>query len=74
MEATPTQTVEQEQAAHHDTLAQHARTNAETYRSYLTWSTDPAQRRWADLLADACDRTAEAEAEYATALRERVPA
>lgn len=61
-------------AEHHAYMAACARQNAETYRAYLTWSDDPAQRRWADLLADAAERTADAEAEYAAALAAQVSA
>lgn len=72
MNATPT--YEQEQAEHHASLAESARKSAETYRRYLEWSTDPAQRRWAEALAAAADMEADAEAEYAATLRDRVPA
>lgn len=66
MNATPTLT----SAEHHDFLADTARTNANTYRAYLTWSEDPAQRRWAVQMAYAADVEADAEAEFAAALRE----
>lgn len=70
MDATPEMT----SAEHHAYMAGVARQNAETYRAYLTWSTDPAQRRWAEALAAAAEVQADAEAEYAAVLREQVPA
>lgn len=73
MNATPT-TFEQERAEHHTAMAVLAQTNAETYRTYLEWAEDPAQRRWALAKAIAAELEATAEADYATALRERVPA
>lgn len=67
-------TPEMTSAEHHAFLAHTAQRNAATFREYLTWSTDPAQRRWAEALAAAAEIEADAEAEYAAALRERVPA
>ena len=59
--------------------AECARRNAKTYRSYLNWSTDRAQRRWAerqaathDALARVYDRHADIDAESAEALETSV--
>ncbi len=44
---------------------------AANYRSYLDWSKDPDQRGWAERMAAAATVQAEAEATYATVLRQR---
>ena len=62
------------EAQHHDEMAAHARDRAETFRSYLVWCTEPARRRWAEGMAAASELEADAEAQFAAALRESVPA
>lgn len=71
MDATPSYAGE---ARHHGEMAAHARGRAETFRSYLVWCSDPARRRWAEGMAAASELEAIAEAQFADALREQVPA
>jgi hypothetical protein len=62
---------DQERAEHHDRCATYARQNAQTYRSYLTWSNDRAERDWARRMAKAAEAEAAAQSAFAAVLRAR---
>jgi hypothetical protein len=62
---------DQERAEHHEHGATCAWQNADTYRSYLTWSGDLAEREWAQRMADAAEAEARAQSTFAAALRAR---
>ena len=56
---------------HHDAMAESARGRAGSFRSYLTWATDPALREWALAMAAASDGEADAEERFAQVIRGR---
>lgn len=56
---------------HHTEIARQARANADTYRRYLAWSTDPAQREWAHGMAAAALVEAITSEQYAAVLHAR---
>lgn len=58
---------------HYEEMAAIARRQAETFRSYLAWSEDEAERAWATQMTRAAELEAEAHAAFAKALG-RVPA
>ncbi len=59
------------EAEMHDYAAHTARRQVATYRSYLDFSREPAQRKWAIAMADAWQLQVDAEQRYARALRAR---